>query len=114
MLPKIKTFPLNTPGRTELDLPEGSQPLGLFKQAALIVRMRDTDRTEKREFLVATIGADLPDNVYLELISVTNNLCTFEVKTYAKLLNYSAEQLAELDSWQLHDISKAHGQWRAP
>lgn len=104
MLPKIKTFPLTVPGRTVVDLPEGSQPLGLFKQAALIARVRPVDKIVQREFLVATIGADLPDDVYLDLVSVTNNVLLFEVLTWHQLRGHDRWEFNKLNYWQLRDM----------
>lgn len=103
MKPKTKAYPLNPSGLTTVQMPEGSQPLLLFRDS-VVARIWPHAKLVDRTFLVAHIGADLPDDVYLDYVGATVGRLCFEVRTKDQLKGLPPSEHDRLDPHQVDNL----------
>lgn len=103
MKPKTKAYPLNPSGLTTLKMPQGSEPLMLFRDS-LIARIWPHAPLVERTFLVSGIGADLPDDLYLDFVANGSNRLLFEARTKEQLKTLPPSEFDRLDQYQIESI----------
>jgi len=103
MKPKTKSYPLNQSGFTTVRMPEGAEPLMVFRDS-VVARIWPHEPLVDRTFLVAHIGADLPDDVYLEYVGSTVGRLCFEARTTAQLRAMPPSRRDALDQYQIDNL----------
>jgi hypothetical protein len=84
-------------------MPEGAEPLFLFRDS-VIARIFPHARLTERTFLMVCIGADLPDDVYLDFVANGSNRLLFEARTREQLKKLPPSEFDALDFHQIENL----------
>lgn len=103
MKPKTKSYPLNPSGLTTVEMPKGSRPLLLFRDS-VVAHIDPHAPLVDRTFLVAHIGAELPDDVHLDFVGATVGRLCFEVRTRDQLRALTPCAFDALDQAQVDNL----------